>query len=75
MVTTDPIADMLTRIRNANSVFHNSVDIPGSKMKLALAKLLKDEDIKIIGWMTATRGLSEFILSTPDKERTISGLK
>ena len=37
MVMTDPIADMLTRIRNANSVHHDKVEIPGSKIKLAIA--------------------------------------
>ena len=40
---TDPIADMLTRIRNANSSKHASVDIPSSKIKLAIAKILLDE--------------------------------
>ena len=41
MVMTDPIADMLTRIRNANSVHHDKVEIPGSKIKLAIAEILK----------------------------------
>lgn len=45
MVLTDPIADMLTRIRNANSVKHESVDIPASKMKCELARILKEEGI------------------------------
>ena len=40
---TDPIADMLTRIRNANTAKHDPVDIPSSKMKLAIAKILLDE--------------------------------
>lgn len=40
---TDPIADMLTRIRNANTAKHDTVDIPASKMKLAIAKILLDE--------------------------------
>ena len=40
---TDPIADMLTRIRNANTAKHDTVDVPSSKMKLALAKILLDE--------------------------------
>ena len=40
MVTTDPIADMLTRIRNANSSKHKTVDVPSSNMKLAIAKIL-----------------------------------
>ena len=43
MVTTDPIADMLTRIRNANSSKHKTVDIPSSNMKLAIAKILFEE--------------------------------
>lgn len=43
MVMTDPIADMLTRIRNANSVHHDKVEIPGSKIKLAIAEILKAE--------------------------------
>ena len=43
MVTSDPIADMLTRIRNANSAKHDTVDVPASKMKLAIAKILLDE--------------------------------
>ena len=42
-MNTDPIADMLTRIRNANVVLHPSVDMPSSKLKVALAKLLKEE--------------------------------
>lgn len=40
---TDPIADMLTRIRNANTAKHDTVDMPSSKMKLAIAKILLDE--------------------------------
>ena len=43
MITTDPIADMLTRIRNANMVSHPSVSMPSSKLKVQLAKLLKEE--------------------------------
>lgn len=39
MVMTDPIADMLTRIRNANSVYHDKVEIPGSKIKEAIAAI------------------------------------
>ena len=42
-MNTDPIADMLTRIRNANSFSHPSVEMPSSKLKVALAKLLKEE--------------------------------
>ena len=43
MVTTDPIADMLTRIRNANDAYHATVDMPASKMKAAVLTILKDE--------------------------------
>jgi len=43
MAMTDPIADMLTRIRNANSVYHDKVEIPGSKIKVAIADVLKRE--------------------------------
>ena len=42
-VVSDPIADMLTRIRNANTAKHDTVDVPASKMKLAIAKILLDE--------------------------------
>ena len=43
MTTSDPIADMLTRIRNANTAKHDTVDVPASKMKLAIANILLDE--------------------------------
>ena len=43
MTMTDPIADMLTRIRNANTVGHETVEIPASKMKKAIAEILKEE--------------------------------
>ena len=42
-MNTDPIADMLTRIRNANTVSHATVEVPASKLKVQLAKLLKEE--------------------------------
>ena len=43
MVTTDPIADMLTRIRNANDAYHDSVDMPASRVKAAVLTILKNE--------------------------------
>ena len=43
MAMSDPIADMLTRIRNANTAKHDTVDIPASKMKLAIAEILLNE--------------------------------
>ena len=45
MMTSDPIADMLTRIRNANTAKHDTVDIPASKIKVAIAGILVDEEI------------------------------
>lgn len=43
MITTDPVADMLTRIRNAGAVYHDKVDVPTSKLKLDIARILKEE--------------------------------
>ena len=43
MTHSDPIADMLTRIRNANTAKHDTVDVPASKMKLAIAEILLEE--------------------------------
>ena len=43
MQITDPVADMLTRIRNANTAKHESVDVPASNLKKAIAKILLDE--------------------------------
>ena len=43
MTMSDPIADMLTRIRNANTAKHDTVDVPASKMKIAIADILFDE--------------------------------
>jgi small subunit ribosomal protein S8 len=53
MQITDPIADMLTRIRNANSAKHETVDVPASKMKKAIAQILLDE-----GYIKASRSLT-----------------
>ena len=47
MFLTDPIADMLTRIRNANSVKHEKVDMPFSKEKEAIANVLKKKDLSL----------------------------
>ena len=43
MYVNDPIADMLTRVRNANMIYSDSVDVPASKMKLAIARIFKEE--------------------------------
>ena len=78
MTMTDPIADMLTRIRNANSVGHESVEIPASKMKKAIAQILLDE-----GFITAfeviedgKQGVIKVELKYgPGKEKVINGIK
>ncbi|NLM25751.1 MAG: 30S ribosomal protein S8 [Firmicutes bacterium] len=78
MVLTDPVADMLTRIRNASSVRHESVDVPGSKLKVELARILKEEgfirDYKFIE--DGKQGtLRIYLKYGPHKERVISGIK
>lgn len=57
---TDPIADMLTRIRNANMVSHETVEMPSSKLKVELAKLLKEEGY-IIDYSLKTEGKFTFL--------------
>lgn len=78
MAVSDPIADMLTRIRNASSVYHPSVDVPASKMKTELARILKEEGF-IRDWQlindTKQGTLRIFLKYGPKKERVISGLK
>ncbi len=60
MKTTDPIADMLTRVRNASQAKHATVDIPFSKMKLALAKIMEEEGY-ISGHDIREEGLHKFL--------------
>lgn len=59
-MNTDPIADMLTRIRNANLVSHETVEMPSSKLKVELAKLLKDEGY-ITDYSVKTEGKFSFL--------------
>lgn len=78
MPTTDPIADMLTRVRNANRALHDQVDVPASKVKEQLAKLLKKEgyikDYQLI--QTGVQGTLRITMKyTHDRQRIISGLK
>jgi len=77
MVVTDPIADMLTRIRNANIVRAKSVDVPASKIKKELARLLKEEgyiqDYEVID--DQKQGIIRIQLKFNGKERIITGLK
>jgi len=79
MTMTDPIADMLTRIRNANTAMHDDVTMPSSKLKEALAKLLKAEgyitDFQVIeepGRPTAKLQIQ--LKYSPERERVISGI-
>ena len=78
MSMTDPIADMLTRIRNAVTVKHDYVNIPASKMKTAIAKVLKDEGF-VRDFETFEEGPRRFLrihLSYTDKrEPILNGLK
>jgi small subunit ribosomal protein S8 len=78
MVMTDPIADMLTRIRNANTVRHETVVIPASKLKKEIAEILKREgfirDAEYIE--DSKQGIIRLFLKYgPNNERVISGLK
>ena len=79
MTMSDPIADMLTRIRNANTAKHDTVDVPASKMKLAIANILLDEGY-IAKYDLVEDGAFKTIHITlkygADKnEKVISGLK
>ena len=79
MQITDPIADMLTRIRNANNAKHDTVDVPASNMKKAIAQILLDEgyikNFQIIN--DGTQGVIRITLKylQPGKEKVISGLR
>ena len=79
MTMSDPIADMLTRIRNANTAKHDTVDIPSSKMKLAIAQILLDEgfikkfDLVDNGNFKDIRITSKY--GADKNEKIISGLK
>ena len=79
MHITDPIADMLTRIRNATSAKHETVDVPASNMKKSIAQILLDEGY-IKNFQTINDGTQGVIRITlkyvqPGKEKVITGLK
>ena len=79
MQITDPIADMLTRIRNANKAKHDTVDIPASNMKKSIAQILLDEGY-IKNFQTINDGTQGVIRITlkyvqPGKEKVITGRK
>lgn len=78
MTMTDPIADMLTRIRNANTVRHNQVEIPASNIKLALAEILKKEGfIRDYDYRKDKRQgmIRVYLKYSPERQRVITGLK
>ena len=78
MAMTDPIADMLTRVRNANSVFHETVEVPGSKIKTAIAEVLKEEGfIKDYTFQEDNKQgvLTISLKNGPNREHVISGIK
>ncbi len=78
MIVTDPIADMLTRMRNALSNRHASVEIPASKIKLAISELLYNEGF-IKSFTLQGEGIKKSILIElkygPNREKVIQGLK
>ena len=71
---TDPIADMLTRIRNANQMRNKEVSMPTSKMKVEIANILKSEGY-ISEYVVEDRTLTLTLKYSDNKERVISGLK
>ncbi len=76
-VVTDTIADMLTRIRNANAMRYNEVSVPASKLKIELARILKEEGFiksyKVVD--DNAQGSIVITLKYVNKERVITGLK
>jgi small subunit ribosomal protein S8 len=81
MTMTDPIADMLTRIRNANSAYHDSVAMPHSKLKVHVAEILQQEGY-IAGWSVSDapgdapgKVLTIDLKYGPNRERSIAGLR
>lgn len=77
MAMTDPIADMLTRIRNANKMLHETVEIPASNIKTSILNVMKNEGF-IGDFKTETndnKSVTTVTLKYVDKERVIKGLK
>ncbi|MFN3707698.1 30S ribosomal protein S8 [Microcella sp.] len=78
MTMTDPVADMLTRLRNANSAHHETVSMPSSKLKTGLAEILKREGY-ITDWAVEDARVGKTLTLSlkygPNRERSIAGLK
>ena len=79
MNSTDPIADMLTRVRNALSSRHQKVDVPASKLKSEIARILKEEGyistFKLVDENKTHKTLRIFLKYTPDRRSVITGMK
>lgn len=78
MTMTDPVADMLTRLRNANSAYHEDVSMPFSKLKSNIAEILKSEGY-ITDWSVEDAEVGKTLLMDlkfgPNRERSIAGLR
>jgi len=77
-MVTDPIADMLTRIRNANQMRNKEVEMPASKIKVEIARILKEEGF-IVDYKTKKNNIQDVLVLSlkysENKERVITGLK
>jgi small subunit ribosomal protein S8 len=78
MTMTDPIADMLTRLRNANSAYHDDVSMPYSKLKAHVSEILQQEGY-IAAWAVADAEVGKTLTITlkygPNRERSIAGIR
>ena len=78
MTMTDPIADMLTRLRNANSAYHETVDMPYSKLKSHIAEILQAEGY-IASWSVADAEVGKTLTLDlkfgPNRERSLAGVR
>lgn len=78
MTMTDPIADMLTRLRNANSAYHDDVSMPYSKLKAHVSEILQQEGY-IASWAVADAEVGKTLTVTlkygPNRERSIAGIR
>ncbi|MDH2443915.1 30S ribosomal protein S8 [Amnibacterium sp. CER49] len=78
MTMTDPVADLLTRIRNANSAYHETIELPSSKLKAHIADILKKEGY-IADWSVADARVGKTLTLSlkygPNRERSIAGIK
>jgi small subunit ribosomal protein S8 len=78
MTMTDPVADLLTRLRNANSAYHDTVSMPSSKLKTHICEILQREGY-IAGWTTEAARVGQTLTLSlkygPNRERSIVGIK